>query len=114
MDLAKVAPVQLAIRLLMPPGSLLLELPEVRADGRAIRRRGLCYPWKNSDARVDALVARINETVRSGEKRKASRGEIFREDRELADAGEWAESPMAVARNDSLSDRALVLLSGAR
>ena len=53
----QVAPVQLAIRLLIPQGSLLLELPEVRRMVEPFDAAGLCYPWKNSDERVDGSVA---------------------------------------------------------
>ena len=45
LDLAdQVAPVQLAIRLLLPEGSLLLELPEVRAMIEPFDARGLVLP----------------------------------------------------------------------
>jgi radical SAM superfamily enzyme YgiQ (UPF0313 family) len=90
----QIAPVQLSIRLLIPQGSLLLELPEVIEILEPFDAAGLCYPWKNIDPRVDALWRRINDAVRSSEKRRASRGEIFREIARLADAGEWAESPL--------------------
>src|SRR5205085_2978325 len=43
----QVAPIQLAIRLLIPEGSLLLELPEVRAMIEPFDPRGLCYPWRH-------------------------------------------------------------------
>jgi radical SAM superfamily enzyme YgiQ (UPF0313 family) len=57
-----VAPVQLAIRLLIPEGSRLLELEEVRALVRPFDSATLAYPWLHPDPRVDALqrdVARI-------------------------------------------------------
>jgi radical SAM superfamily enzyme YgiQ (UPF0313 family) len=90
----QVAPVQLSIRLLIPQGSLLLELPEMSRMVEPFDAAGLYYPWKNADPRVDALWRRINDAVRNGEKRKASRGEIFREIARLADTGEWAEAPL--------------------
>ncbi len=90
-----VAPVQFAIRLLIPQGSLMLELPDVRAIVEPFEAAALCYPWKNPDARVDALWRRVNDAVRAGEKRKASRREIFREVARLADTGEWTEAPLA-------------------
>lgn len=91
----QIASVQLAIRLLIPQGSLLLELPEIRRMVGPFDAAGLCYPWKNPDERVDELWRRVNDTVRSGEKRKASRREIFREIAHLADAGEWDDTPLA-------------------
>lgn len=91
----QVASVQLTIRLLIPQGSLLLELPEVREMVQPFDDAALCYPWKNADERVDALWRRVNDAVRRGDKRKAARGEIFREIARIADAGEWADAPLA-------------------
>ena len=90
----QIAPVQLSIRLLIPQGSLLLELPEVSSIVGPFDAASLSYPWKNADSRVDDLSRGINDAVRSGEKRRASRGEIFREIARLASAGEWAEAPL--------------------
>jgi hypothetical protein len=90
----QVAPVQLAIRLLIPQGSLLLELPEVQRLVQHFDAAALSYPWKTPDERVDALSRRVNDAVRNGEKRRASRGEIFHEIARLVDAGEWAEAPL--------------------
>jgi radical SAM superfamily enzyme YgiQ (UPF0313 family) len=47
-----VAPVQLAIRLLIPPGSRLLELSEIRALVGPLDEAALVYPWSNSDSRI--------------------------------------------------------------
>src|SRR5438309_1889561 len=47
-----VAPIQLAIRLLIPAGSRLLELPDVRALVGAFDSAALIFPWKHEDARV--------------------------------------------------------------
>jgi len=57
-----VAPVQLAIRLLIPEGSRLLQLPEVRTLVGPFDAATLAYPWSHPDPRVDALqrdIARI-------------------------------------------------------
>ena len=91
----QVAPVQLAIRLLLPEGSLLLELPEVRAMAGPFDARALCYPWKNADGRLDALCASIQETVKHEEQRGQGRWEIFRRIWDLAQAGEFpVDAPM--------------------
>ncbi len=90
----QVASVQLAIRLLIPQGSLVLDLPEVSELVEPFDAKGLVYPWKNPDARVDTLWRRINDTVRSAEKRHAGRGEIFREIARLAGMEEWTEAPL--------------------
>jgi radical SAM superfamily enzyme YgiQ (UPF0313 family) len=72
-----VAPIQLAIRLLIPAGSRLLELPDVRALVGPFDSAALIFPWKHEDARVDALCREISELVQRGEKLKLSRTEIF-------------------------------------
>lgn len=50
-----VPPVQLAIRLLVPQGSRLLELPGFRARLDDFDEGTLGYPWRHRDARVDEL-----------------------------------------------------------
>ncbi len=72
-----VAPVQLAIRLLIPAGSRLLELPDVRGMVGPFDPSSLVFPWKHEDARVEALCPRISEAVEQGEKQNLSRTEIF-------------------------------------
>jgi radical SAM family protein len=72
-----VAPVQLAIRLLIPAGSRLLELPDVRGMVGPFDPSSLVFPWKHEDARVEALCRRISEAVEHGEQQNLSRTEIF-------------------------------------
>jgi hypothetical protein len=92
----QVAPIQLAIRLLIPEGSLLMKLPEVRAMVQPFDWKGLCYPWRNRDGDVDALCAAIQETIKREERRRTPRLEIFRKIWDLAKAGEWpVDVPMA-------------------
>ncbi len=50
-----VAPVQWSIRLLIPAGSRLLELEEVRELVGAFDSLALAYAWRHPDPRVDAL-----------------------------------------------------------
>jgi radical SAM superfamily enzyme YgiQ (UPF0313 family) len=64
-----VAPIQLAIRLLIPSGSRLLELPSVRAFVGPLDPTALCHPWTHSDPRVDALHQQLVERVRKNEPR---------------------------------------------
>jgi hypothetical protein len=47
-----VAPIQLAIRLLVPDGSLLLELPELHLHLGAFDAATLSYPWTHADPRA--------------------------------------------------------------
>jgi radical SAM superfamily enzyme YgiQ (UPF0313 family) len=72
-----VAPIQLAIRLLIPAGSRLLELPEVSAMVGPFDSAALVFPWKHEDTRVDALAREISQLVQRGDGLKLSRTEIF-------------------------------------
>ncbi len=90
LDLAgEVAPIQLAIRLLLPEGSLLLQLPEVRAMVQPFDAKSLCYPWRNPDSGVDALSTAVRETIQREERLHTPRLAIFRKIWDLAQAGEW-------------------------
>ena len=96
-----VAPIQLAIRLLIPAGSRLLELPEVRATAGPFDSAALVFPWKHEDARVDALARQISQLVQRGERLKLTRTEIFSHIRRAARAAagkkdsEWAAESVA-------------------
>jgi hypothetical protein len=72
-----VAPVQLGIRLLIPEGSRLLELDEVRKIVGLFDAESLVYPWKNSDARLDALSAKVQEIAAASDAAKWSRSKTF-------------------------------------
>jgi len=91
----QVAPIQLAIRLLIPEGSLLLDLPEVRSIVGSFDERALCYPWQNPDPAMDALSTGVQETIKHAELHGAQRNEIFRQIWDLAQAGIYPEKPMA-------------------
>ncbi|MCI0372090.1 MAG: CUAEP/CCAEP-tail radical SAM protein [candidate division NC10 bacterium] len=72
-----VPPIQLAIRLLIPAGSKLLEVPEVRELVGAFDPAALVYPWKHPDPRVDQLHEEVFALVKEAEARGLSRREIF-------------------------------------
>lgn len=72
-----VAPIQLAIRLLIPAGSRLLELDEVRSLVAPFDEAALVYPWKHPDPRVDTLCDEVQEIVRAGDKLKRTREKTF-------------------------------------
>ncbi len=61
-----VAPIQLGIRLLIPAGSRLLELEELRGVVGPFDAAALVYPWTHADARLDALAARVQELASAG------------------------------------------------
>ncbi len=72
-----VAPIQLGIRLLIPEGSRLLELDEVRGNVGSFDPQSLFYPWKHADPRVDALSETVQAIAAEGDRRKESRSTVF-------------------------------------
>ena len=77
-----VAPIQLAIRLLVPEGSRLLALAEMRPHLGAFDAATLAYRWTHPDPRVDALQRDI--IARVGRRLGADRRDLFDEIRALA------------------------------
>ena len=69
--------IQLAIRLLVPKGSHLLNLPDFAAQVGAFDDALLGYPWQAEDARVDAMQAEIMAWVMAAEKDGLPRAEVF-------------------------------------
>ncbi len=72
-----VASIQLAIRLLIPAGSKLLELPEVRQMVGPFDETALVFPWRHPDTRVDQLQTDIHALVEASTSNGESRREIF-------------------------------------
>jgi len=81
-----VAPIQLAIRLLIPAGSRLLELDEVRNMVGAYDEEALYYPWQHADSRVEALHGEVNDLVQRAAEAGLGRSAVFEAIRELADS----------------------------
>ena len=84
-----VSPVQWSIRLLIPRGSRLLELEDVRGLVEPFDPVALAFPWRHPDARMDALQRRVAAIV--GNANGTPRGDIAR-----AIAGEIAAVDSAV------------------
>ena len=86
----QVAPIQLAVRLLIPAGSRLLELAEVRALVGAFDPEALSFPWHNPDPRIDDLQRRVQALVEEktllGESRTAIFHAVCRMVNRLADS----------------------------
>jgi radical SAM superfamily enzyme YgiQ (UPF0313 family) len=59
-----IAPIQYAIRLLIPAGSRLLELPEVRELIGRFEEAALAYPWAHPDQRMDRLCREVMRAVK--------------------------------------------------
>ncbi len=72
-----VSPIQYAIRLLIPFGSRLLELPEAQAIVKPFDPLALVYPWDHPDPRVDALHQTVLEIVEAGQRNSETRTRIF-------------------------------------
>ncbi|MEO7653199.1 MAG: CUAEP/CCAEP-tail radical SAM protein [Bryobacteraceae bacterium] len=79
-----VAPIQLGIRLLIPAGSRLLELEEVRRRIGAYDQQALSYRWRHEDASMDSLCSAILTTVQREERARSSRAKIFERIWEIA------------------------------
>jgi hypothetical protein len=72
-----VAPIQLGIRLLIPEGSRMLELEDVRRIVEPFDPQSLAYPWKNADPRLDALSETVQQIAAAAEMQKESRFATF-------------------------------------
>ena len=74
---AAVAPIQLAIRLLVTADSALFELPDIRQIVEPFDATSLTWPWRHADPRVDTLQRNVMHVVDS--MRHAAREEVFGE-----------------------------------
>ena len=77
-----VPPIQLAIRLLLPAGSALLEVPDVAALAGPLDAASLVHAWRHPDARMDDLQRRVQQLV--GRQPGAARADLFAQAYELA------------------------------
>jgi hypothetical protein len=77
-----VAPIQLAIRLLIPEGSRLLQLDEVRRLAGSFDARTLTYRWTHADPRVDELQRDVAAIV--GSRLVSHRRPVFEDISQLA------------------------------
>jgi hypothetical protein len=79
-----VAAVQLAIRLLIPAGSRLLEISEVQRILGPFDQAALSYRWNHPDPRVDALQREVERRVQALTAAGHSRHSVFENIRCLA------------------------------
>lgn len=70
-----VAPIQLAVRLLIPAGSRLLELEDLRVG--PFDPQALSYRWLHPDPEMDRLCQDLQRLIQKADKRGATRTEIF-------------------------------------
>ena len=88
-----VTPIQLGIRLLIPEGSRLLELEEVRRIVGAFDAESLVYPWRNADPRVDTLSETVQLIAAEADRRQESRAAAFARIWEAAHAAAGQVAP---------------------
>jgi len=98
-----VAPIQLAIRLLIPEGSRLLELNDVRQLAGPLDPSALVHPWRHPDERVDGLQRKLQQLV--GRTLHQSRTQVFDQAKALADE---AAGVTALPRPEPRAARATV------
>ncbi len=91
-DLASnVDPVHFSIRLLVPPGSALLDQPEAAEWVGALDAAAFTWTWKNHDPRVDALQREVAAIVEGAESASCEPEETF----ERIKAAAWAMAGVA-------------------
>jgi hypothetical protein len=86
-----VAPIQYAIRLLIPQASRMLELEEVRRRVVRFDPASLTHVWRHADSRVDALQQDLERLV--GTRLNAPRDEVFAGVWDLAHAAAGTPPP---------------------
>ncbi len=86
-----VAPIQYAIRLLIPDGSRMLELDDVRARVERFDAASLTHVWRHQDARVDALQQELER--RAGARLNQPREQMFEAAWTLAHAASGLAAP---------------------
>jgi radical SAM superfamily enzyme YgiQ (UPF0313 family) len=108
----QVAPIQLAIRLLITNNSPLFELPDIRSVTTAFDPASLTWPWRHPDSRVDALQQQVMRRV--GNNPHARRAEVFQAIRDLfkgTEAGAAAASGRESRHLTASPQRAIPILS---
>jgi radical SAM superfamily enzyme YgiQ (UPF0313 family) len=96
---AHIAPIQLAIRLLIPQGSRMLDLEDVRTVAREFDPRSLTFPWVHADPAVDALQAELTGMI--GARLSLPRADVFAKIWDVAHQrakSDAARQPILVAR----------------
>jgi radical SAM superfamily enzyme YgiQ (UPF0313 family) len=93
----EVDPIQLALRLLIPPGSLLLEREELRPFLGELDEAALTYRWRHPDPEMDRLQEQVSDLVEQASRRKEDPALTFRNIHELAVAASGDDRPCGPA-----------------
>ena len=104
----QVPPIQLAIRLLIPAGSRLLELEEAQRAIGGFDAQALSYRWANPDARVDELQRQVEAAVQDASKRKISRTATFEIIWKLLQKAKKEERPLPIPAVPGAQNRATI------
>jgi radical SAM family protein len=101
-----ISPIQYAIRLLIPQGSRMLELEDVRARVQRFDPKSLTHIWRHADPRVDALQQELERLV--GSRLSAPREDVFAR---VWDIAHTAAGVLPPAREPLLSRAAVPYLN---
>ena len=93
-----VDPVQYGLRLLVPPGSLLLETEALRPHLGPLEQETLSYRWTHPDPRMDRLQAETAQIVAQAVEVQADTPGIFDRVRAMAAAGAPARVAPGMAK----------------
>ena len=91
-----VDPVQYGIRLLVPPGSLLLDVPELRPHLNGLVPGSFHYRWTHPDPRVDRLADEVAAAVAAAAERDEDAAATFDRVRALAAVAAGVPAPRSV------------------
>lgn len=75
--ISQIDPIQFAVRLLVPPGSLLLQHPSMLPHLGALDAENFCYGWTHPDPHMDALYAEVSVVVEKAAVEKSPAEETF-------------------------------------
>jgi radical SAM superfamily enzyme YgiQ (UPF0313 family) len=89
-----VAPIQLGIRLLIPEGSYLLSLEDIRRAVGPFDAQALVYPWKHADSRLDVLSDTVQSIAAAADRKKLSRSAAYEQIWSAAHAAAGLPAPV--------------------
>lgn len=80
----QIDPVQYSIRLLVPPGSSILSIPEIKPYINKFNKESLIYEWQHPDPEMDELQIQISELVEDASISQENNFETYLRIRDLA------------------------------